>query len=126
MLNFRQISKSNMKPLFVLVVLIVCCNQVMGKKAAPTNDVKLKLMREIDFRNAVENFCKDNTKNFCSEENLALMYRIHREQADKIAKEIEEKRKEREKLTEIDRIFRKNNQYRFLGDFSTFPFDFFV
>jgi hypothetical protein len=125
MLNFREISKSNMKPLLVLLVFLLGFYQVMGKKT-PTNDVKLKLMREIDFRNAVESFCKDNTKNFCSEENLALMYKIHREQADKIAKEIEEKRKEREKLTEIDRMFRKNNQYRFLGDFSTFPFDFFV
>ena len=82
-------------------------------------------MSEIDFRNAVEDFCKSNTKNFCSEENLALMYKIHREQLEIKEKERDERRKERERLTEFDRLFRKNNQYRFLGDFSTFPFDFF-
>ena len=87
-----------MKPYVLVFAFILCINQVLGKNLPP-NAFKLKLMREIDFRNAVEDFCKNNTKNFCSEENLALMFKIHREQLEKLEKEKEDRRKEREKLT---------------------------
>ena len=111
-----------MKKLY-LVIFSLIFYQSYAKSILSHN---VNLLQEKDFRNAVENFCKYKPSvNFCSEEHKALLYKLHQEQQEKLEKEKEARKREREKMTAFERLFSKNNQYRFLGDFSTFPFDFF-
>ena len=100
---------SNRQTCLSLLLLFFILNQLRVRAVLVSTDSPVTQIKEVEFHNAIRTFCDGKADNFCSKQNLGLIFKVRKE---KLEKEIQGKLL---KLKNRD-AFLKDQKFRIINE----------